>query len=125
MSQIRVERGWVGIAAATSFVLLSATAFYTIQIYPSRYDFDVRFKSVVDNKNYPEKPEIRIQERYTGIAGFDYGVRFLVTAFLPGVAGFSKEEFILSAYFLISFFPMIAIYSVEAGRHGSRRALTW
>lgn len=115
----------MSIPAAISHLLLSAAAAYTILILPSHYDFNARFNSIVDNRVYPEKPGVLMKDRFTGIAGFDYGLRFLVAAFLPGVAGFSKEEVALSAYFLISFFPMISIYSVEAGRYGSRRTLTW
>ena len=119
------SRGWFGRVAVTTFVGLSILATYEMRFTPAAPGWGQNFADIVDSMKFPEQPELAIQSRYTSITSLDYGLRFLVAAFLPGAAGFAKEFQVLQAYFLVSFFPIIAIYSVEAGRRGNKRAWTY
>ena len=119
------SRGWFGRVAAATFIGLSILATYEMRFTPSSPGWGEKFTDIVDSMRFPEQPELAIRSRYTSIPTLDYGLQFLVAAFLPGAAGFTKEFQVLQAYFLISFFPIIAIYSVEAGRRGNKRAWTY
>lgn len=72
-------------------------------------------EEVVNTLVFPGS-DVRLRTVYTGISTIDYGLRFLVAAFLPGAAGWDKNSQIQQIYFLLSFFPIIALWSVEAGR---------
>lgn len=83
------------------------------------YGLDKRLNVIVDALHYPERPDITIRTHYTGIAGLDYGLRFLVTVFLPSVAPFTEFQQVQLGNFLFAFFPLVVIFSVEASRRGS------
>lgn len=123
--QARLSRGWYGRIASVALVTLSALAAYEMRYTPSSPGFSEHFLTIVDTKAFPELPELVVRSHYTGIANVDYGLRFLVAAFLPGAAGFVKEFQVLQAYFLISFFAIISIHAVEAGRRANKRAWTY
>lgn len=86
------------------------------------YGLDKRLNVIVDALHYPERPDITIRTYYTGIAGLDYGFRFLVTVFLPSVAPFTEFQQVQLGNFLFAFFPLVVVFSVEAARRGSRGA---
>lgn len=123
--QARLSRGWYGRVASATLFGLSILATYEMRYTPASPGFSEHFVTIVDTKKYPERLELAIRSHYTGIANLDYGLRFLVAAFLPGAAGFVREFQVLQAYFLVSFFPIISIYAVEAGRRGNKRAWTY
>jgi len=114
-----------GKVAAATFIALSLLATYEMRITPSAPGWGEKLVDIVGTKGFSERPELLLRSRYTGIASVDYGLQFLVAAFLPGAAGFVKDFQVLQAYFLVSFFSIISIYSVEAGRRGNRRAWTY
>jgi hypothetical protein len=82
-----------------------------------------RMEAVVTSSIFSDNG-FQLQESYTGIAPLDAGLRVLVSAFLPGVAGWDKGFQIQQFYFLVSFFAIISIWSVEAGRGGRGRSWT-
>ena len=120
---IRSRNGF-GILMAIFFVALSALAAREMRAGPVSTRVGEQMQEVVDSAKFAEYDNLPIRTHYTGIAGVDYGLRFLVTAFLPGAAGWDKGIWIQQLYFLISFFPIIGIYSVEAGRKRNSLALT-
>lgn len=100
-------------------IILSGWAFYEMRIKAAV--LDPRMMVVVDTLHYPESPDILVHTSYTGNFYIDYGLRFLVTAFLPGASGFhDPAALVLSAYFLMSFFTLFTIYTVEAGKAGAK-----
>lgn len=115
--------GWLFKTANVSFVVLAAIAFYEMRIKPGFYGFDTKFEAIVKARVFPEAPNLIVRDIYTGVASIDYGLQFLVAAFLPGVAGYSKEFQAQQRYFLFSFFPLITIYNIEAGRNSLRGSL--
>lgn len=118
-----VPRGSFTSIAAINFFVFSSTALYAIAYAPSPYEFSDRFAAVVDSATLPDGFGVSLRTKYTGVEAIDYPLRFLVTAFLPGIAGLVKEAQIQQAYFLVSFFPMITIYTIEAGRNGASSKL--
>ena len=111
--------GTTKVLVTTISVAIAAYAFYAMRVQTA--SLDERLKAVVDGLHYAEDPSILIHTTYVGIPAIDYGLRFLVTAFLPGVTGFhDPAAMVLSAYFLVSFFSLITVYTVEAGREGAK-----
>lgn len=120
----KIERGWFGPTAVVCFVALSTLAMNEMRIRPHFSSFPEKFEAVVNSLRYPDHAGVSIRGQYTGVASIDHGLQFLVAAFLPGAAGFKDEFQILQVYFLFSFFALISLYSVEAGRRGNKRTLT-
>lgn len=114
-----INRGWLEPVSTAALILFSAIALYEFRIHTAMYGLDRRLSVIVDALQYPERPDILIRTRYTGIAGLDYGLRFLVTVFLPSVAPFSEYQQVQLGNFLLGFFPLVVIFSVEATRRGS------
>lgn len=123
MAKISYSRGWSGRLAALFFLSLSLLAAKEMRLSGAASAVSGPMEAVVTSLNFPDN-EYRLRENYTGIAPLDFGLRFLVAAFLPGVAGWDKGFQIQQIYFLVSFFTIIAIWSVEAGRKRNSLALT-
>lgn len=116
-------RGWPGRFAAIFFLSLSILAAKEMRLGEVASAMSEPIEAVVKSLAFPDN-KYRLQETYVGIAPLDFGLRFLVVAFLPGVAGWDRGFQIQQMYFLVSFFPIIAIWSVEAGRKRNVLALT-
>jgi len=123
MPQKSYSRGWPGRFAALYFLSLSILAAKDMRLSEVALAVSEPMEAVVNSLTFPDN-KYRLQEYYTGIAPLDFGLRFLVAAFLPGVAGWDKGFQIQQIYFLVSFFSIIAIWSVEAGRKRNALALT-
>lgn len=117
------SRGWPGYFAALFFASLSILAAYGMRFGQAASAVSEPMEAVANSLTFPDN-KVRLREKYTGIAPLDYGLRFLVAAFLPGVAGWDKGFQLQQIYFLFSFFPIISTWSVEAGRKGNTLALT-
>jgi hypothetical protein len=116
-------RGWPGRFAAIFFLSLSILAAKEMRLSEAASAISEPNEAVVNSLAFPDN-KYRLQKTYVGIAPLDFGLRFLVVAFLPGVAGWDRGFQIQQMYFLVSFFPIIAIWSVEAGRKRNVLALT-
>jgi len=79
----------------------------------------------VDSLRIKELNNLALRTHFTGISSIDYGIRFLVVAFMPGALGIDKGILLQQAYFLASFSPLISIYCVEAGRTGNAWSLVY
>jgi hypothetical protein len=71
---------------------------------------------------YPGRATI-MRRYYTGVAAIDALLSVLVTAFIAGPAGWNRGIQVQQAYFLISFFPVIATWSIESVRKRTGWAL--
>lgn len=116
-------RGWPRHLFTLLFLSLSLLALREMRLSPAAFAVSLPLETAVTTLTFPGHPESPLRESYTGIPAFDLGLRFLVTAFLPGTAGWDPEFKIQQIYFLVSFFSVIAIWSVEAGRERSRGRL--
>lgn len=115
-----INRGLLGSLSTVLLIVFSAIALYEFRIHTAMYGLDKRLKAIVDASKYPERSDITIRSHYTGVAALDYGLRFLVTVFLPSAAPFSDYQQAQLWNFLLAFFPIVVIMSVEATRDGSR-----
>jgi hypothetical protein len=116
-------RGWPRHLFTLFFFSLSLLALYSMRLSPAASSVSLPFETAGRTPRFP-RPDFPLRESYTGIPAFDLGLRFLVTAFLPGVAGWDPEFRVQQIYFLVSFFSVIAIWSVEAGRERSKGRVT-
>lgn len=123
MARTTHSRGWPGRFAVLFFISLSALAVKEMRLSDAAAAVNDHMPAVVGSRIFPDKKH-HLREHYTGIASLDYGLQFLVAAFLPGAAGWDKGFQIQQIYFLVSFFAIIVTLSVEAGRKGNTRGWT-
>lgn len=117
------SRGWLGYLTALFFLSLSLLAVKEMRLGTASFAVQDPMEAAVHSLTFPDRKQ-RLRDSYTGIVGLDFGLRYLVSAFLPGVAGWDKGFQIQQIYFLISVFTIISIWSVEAGRKRNSIALT-
>ncbi|PGH02637.1 hypothetical protein GX51_04520 [Blastomyces parvus] len=97
------SRGWYGWALASFFLVLSGARFAVIDIW----DMTERASSLVENVNVVP---------FSGIE-FLYTVLFSpLPRYEAGNGTLASSRYILHMYFLISLFPMVAIYTIESVR---------
>jgi hypothetical protein len=118
MASTAQSRGLPGLFAALFFITLSILALKEMRLSTTASAVSAPMEAAVNSLAFPDT-KYSLREKYTGIEPLDLGLRYLVAAFLPGVAGWDKEFQIQQIYFLVSFFPIIAIQSAEAGRKRS------
>jgi hypothetical protein len=118
-------RGASGVTFASIFVLLSAWAVREMRLGPVNDKVGELILPAVNSRFIKEYDNTELRHSYTGIEAIDFGLRFLVVAFLPGALGIDQGQKLQQAHFLLSFFPIIAIYSVEAGRKRNARSLIY
>jgi hypothetical protein len=106
------SRGW---PATLIFLSLSVFAFKEMHLSKPAVAVRQPIQAVVKSLVFPDQ-EVELRETYTGIPALDLVFRNLVAAFLPGVAGWDKSFQIQQIYFLFSFFPILTVLAVEAGR---------
>lgn len=120
---IPTARQWLTIPLTLA---LSGAAFYLMRLGPDAQASGKHFEMVSEGGEYawPESNLI-LRRHYTGFGPLDFGLSFLVAAFMPGVYGagmnaaFEEQQ----PYFLMSFAPIVAAMSVEAGRERNAGAL--
>ncbi|KAL2066914.1 hypothetical protein VTL71DRAFT_1338 [Oculimacula yallundae] len=118
-----ISRGWKSKFATILFISLSAIA--VKEMGGTILSTNDEMTSLVTALKFPGHDQT-LQETYTGLSSVDHGLRTLVAAFLPGVAGWDTNTQVQQIYFFASFFPIISIWSVEAGRRGNASSfLTW
>lgn len=117
-------RGPTGVLFTLLFLFLSLLATYSMRLSLPVTAVSLPLETAVRTLRFPST-NFPLRERYTGILPLDFGLRFLVTAFLPGVGGWDPKFQIQQLYFLLSFWPVIAIWSIEAGRRGGKGRRRW
>lgn len=109
-------RTWVTIPI---FLALSGAATYYMRLGPASEAAGKFLELVMEPGDFrwPDT-DITLRRQYTGIAGVDMGLSFLVAAFYPGVrgAGMSGAFEQQQPFFLMQFGPILAVMAVEAGR---------
>jgi hypothetical protein len=119
------SRGASGIFFASIFVALASIAFYAIRVSHVSTKVGELMEIAINSPFIKEYGNLELRREYTGIAGLDFGLSFLVVAFLPGVLDLDLGNKLQQAHFLISFFPIVAILSVEAGRPRNKWSLLY
>ena len=112
------SRGWKGYAATGFFITMSLIALKEMRLSDVAMSVSKPMEDVTTTLKFPDHDQT-LRTKYTGIPSLDYGLGFLVAAFLPGASGWNSNALVQQIYFLVSFFPIISISSVEAGRKGN------
>jgi hypothetical protein len=102
----------------TTFALLSAAGLWFMRISPALSDAPVGFLDIVTAGVHPNG--VAIKKHYTGLKPLDEGLSFLVSAFLPGSAGWNETFYWQQLHFLIQIAVVIAVMNVEACRERNR-----
>ena len=110
------SRGTSGYLFGLTFIALAAWATRELRTGPVSNSMGELMEPAVNSKFIKEYGNLELRRTYTGIEGVDMGLQFLVVAFLPGVLDLDLGAKLQQAYFLLSFFPIISILCVEAGR---------
>lgn len=119
------SRGVSGYLFGLIFLALALWAVREIRIGPVSTKMGTLMEPAVNSKIIKEYGNLEHRKRYTGIEGLDMGLQFLVVAFLPGVLDLDLGVKLQQAYFLLSFFPIIAVLCVEAGRARNKWSLLY
>jgi hypothetical protein len=122
MPKTLYSRGLPGLFASVILLILSGVALKEIRLGTASHETNKPMEAVVNSLQFADNKH-RLRTDYTGIASVDFGLRYLVAAFLPGAAGWDRGFQIQQIYFLVSFFSIVALWSVEAGRR--RNAWAW
>jgi hypothetical protein len=101
-------------ALLTSFALMAAAGAWFMRIYSFLNGAPVGFNDIIAAGEHPNG--LRIKKHYTGLTALDEGLSFLVTAFIPGSAGWNEAWYWQQVHFLIQLTPIIAMMNVEACR---------
>ncbi|KAK0104927.1 hypothetical protein ONS95_005190 [Cadophora gregata] len=118
MAEKSFSRGWKGHAATSFFIAMSLIALKEMRLSDVALSVSKPMEDVVTTRKFPNNDQL-LRTKYTGIASLDYGLGFLVAAFLPGASGWDMNAYVQQIYFLVSFFSIISISSIEAGRKGN------
>jgi len=103
-------------------MLLSLLATYFIRVAATASGVSDKMETIIRLSRFPDH-ETPLRTVYTGIALLDQGFAFLVAAFIHGTAAWDRGFHVLQIYFLISLFPILAIWSVESCRKRNRLSL--
>ena len=116
---------WVSAFVATLLVLLSLLATWEIRVVPEKVGLSEAMQAIQSSGGFFETTgnQVPLRSRYTGIEAIDVGLGFLVSAFLPAAAGWDRGHQLFQCYFLVSFYAIVSIWSVEAGRSKNKGVL--
>jgi hypothetical protein len=113
-----VSREWISYLAGGFFIGMSIWAIFEMRLSKASTSLDLPMKMTTNTLQFSYRQQ-RLRNVYTGFGPLDYGLSFLVTAFLPAVAGWDKGLQIQQIYFLFSVFPLISNFSVDSVRQSN------
>lgn len=102
----------------TTIALLSAAGAWFMRIAVALNNAPVGFLDVIAAGAHPNGTPIK--KDFTGLRYLDEGLSFLVSAFLPGSAGWNEAFYWQQFHFLMQLTTIIAILNVEACRERNR-----
>lgn len=103
------------------YAILACIGLYYIRIDSSNTIVPIALQSISTSgtwKEYGHDLPVRLQ--YTGIKWLDFGLAFVVTAFLPGAGSLDAGFWIQQLYFLINFFAVVSLWTIEASRRRNK-----
>lgn len=115
----RKEVGWL---AAGLFLGFSLAATYFMHIVTTLTGVGDKMAHITEISRFPETG-IALRTTYTGIVPVDKGLSFLVSAFIHGAAAWDRGSYLQQIYFLVSFFSVITIWTIESCRKRNSFAL--
>lgn len=108
------------------YVYVFALIFLTLSVFAA---WEMRIEPV--QNNIPRDMEktvqvgkldhgITLRKRYTTVPAADEFLSMLVTAFIAGPASFDYSVYLHQFHFLIGFFPILCVWTVEACRERTK-----
>ncbi|KIV89230.1 hypothetical protein PV10_08814 [Exophiala mesophila] len=116
------SRGVAGWLFAIAYLICSVLAFFEIRYAAVKTGLADDIATIVETRRLIDR-DVPLRSSWTGIASLDEGISTLVAAFIAGPTGWDKGFQLHMFYFLVSFFPVIAIWTVESVRKGNKGAL--
>lgn len=106
---------FVTVLVTVTFIALSVLAAYLIRVATLRNGVSDDLEKITETRRFLDQ-DIALRSEYTGNALIDKGIGTLVAAFMAGPAGWDVGFQLQMAYFLVSFFSVISIWSIESVR---------
>lgn len=116
------SRGTPGWLFAIAYLICSVLAIFQIRYAAIQSGLSEDMATVTATRRFIDR-DVPLRSSYTNIESIDLGIGTLVAAFMAGPAGWDKGFQLQMFYFLVSFFSVIAVWSVESVRKGHRGAL--
>ena len=116
------SRGVAGWLFAIAYLICSVLAFFEIRYAAVKTGLADDIATVVETRRLIDR-DVPLRSSYTGVASLDEGISTLVAAFIAGPTGWDKGFQLHMFYFLVSFFPVMAVWAVESVRKANRGAL--
>jgi hypothetical protein len=91
---------------------------YVLRVVPALEKMPVNFDRIVASGVFENG--LPLKRTYTGIALLDFGLSFFVTAFMAGPAGWDDGVRLQQIHFILSFFAVVSIWTVESFRTRNR-----
>lgn len=103
------------------YLALSAVGLWHMRLSATAAFLGPTFEKIakIDDWQLPDS-KITLRRHYTGIKACDELLSFFVAAFLPAASGWNAGMKAQLGYFLLSFAPLVATWSVESVRTRNR-----
>jgi hypothetical protein len=98
----------------STFAVLSVAGLWFMRILIVLNNAPIGFADVSAAGAHPNGTPVK--KNFTGLKYLDEGLCLLVTAFMPGAAGWNEAFYWQQFHFLFQIMPLIAIMNVEACR---------
>lgn len=119
--ELPARGSFVTLLTTAMLTVLSITAAYLIRVAAIHSGLSDDMEKIAQTHRFIDR-DIALRSDYTGIALVDQGIGTLIAAFMGGPAGWDVGFQVQMAYFLVSFFSVISIWTVESVRKRNEAA---
>jgi len=117
-------RGGFAVVLLTSiFIVLSGLGALLIRVSTLRSGVSDDLAQIVSTRRFIDR-DIALRADYTGIGLIDQGLGTLIAAFMAGPAGWDVGFQVQMAYFLVSWYSVLSIWSIESLRKRNEMSYT-
>ena len=116
-------RGSFGLFISLVMIALSLLAVYMIRVAAVVNGISDGLDKITDTRRFIDR-DIPLYADYTGNAAIDKGIATLIGAFMAGPTGWDEGFQVQMFYFLVSFFTIISLWSIESVRKRNALGLT-
>lgn len=106
-----------------AFVVLSVSAAWFMRIKPVLHDVPKDMQKTVEVGKLEQGSTLRKQ--YTNNPIIDDTLSMLVTAFIAGPANFDYSIYLQQAHFLLGFFSILCVWTIEGCRERNKWTPLW
>ncbi|KAK5045912.1 hypothetical protein LTR84_008698 [Exophiala bonariae] len=119
--EMRPRGPFVNLLTTGTLIALSVVAAYLIRLATVKSGVAEDIEKITQTRRFLDR-DIALRSDYTGNALVDQGIGTLIAAFMGGPAGWDLGFQVQMAYFLVSFFSVISIWTVESVRKRNENA---